>query len=282
MRISRSAVARCFPSSVSLRSQIARTLSSTSEPFYGSPREPKATTSTCRLGLLIQQAGTALKDPTRADAVAAVGELTGTIALERLLECMKSDSNGRIILQERPIVSKESIQQQLNIARLDEDLDDNPNDSSKNNPTFGQAYGAYLKQHGFDPDERDEVKYIQDPDLAYVMLRYRQCHDYWHVLTGLPPTVLGELGLKWIELFQTGMPMAAFSCTFGSVKLLSYHEQHVLWNIYLPWAAKMAKRLEFGALMMVHYEQEFDTPLVDLQSRLGIEPAPQIVLQGHY
>ena len=37
---------------------------------------------------------------------------------------------------------------------------------------------AFLKSHDFDPDERSDVQFIEDPDLAYVMLRYRQVCCY--------------------------------------------------------------------------------------------------------
>jgi ubiquinone biosynthesis protein COQ4 len=139
------------------------------------------------------------------------------------------------------------------------------------NLTFGEAYGQFLRGHGFDPDDRSAVKYIQDPELAYIMLRYRQCHDYWHVLTGLPPTVLGELGLKWLELLQTGLPVAALSATVGSLRL-STHERNILNNHYLPWAVRQSQQAEY--LLNVYYEKEFDTPVEELRKRLRIEPAP--------
>lgn len=269
-------------------------------PFYGLPRPPKRDShfnlpnngllslvsdigsiltgnNASRIALTLQHAATALRDPTRADAVAAVGELTGTFALQNLLELMKKDPDGRIILQERPEVSKESIPYDRLLESVTDDLLDPTNFTE--NTTFGQAYGAYLKKHGFDPDERDQVKYIDDPDMAYVMLRYRQNHDFWHTLTNLPPTVVGELGLKWLELFQTGMPLAAFSSTFGSIGL-SYHDNLVLWNIYLPWARQVAEKLPKAKLMMIYYEREFDTPIFALRRRIGIEPVPPHV-EGH-
>jgi len=46
-----------------------------------------------------------------------------------------------------------------------------------------------------------------------------QVHDFWHVLAGLPPTVMGELALKWFELVQTGLPLCAFSGVFGPIIL---------------------------------------------------------------
>lgn len=64
------------------------------------------------------------------------------------------------------------------------------------------------------PDARAPVKYIdpisvqkenkeqenvtqinEQSELAYVMLRYRQTHDFLHTLTNVPITVRGELGI---------------------------------------------------------------------------------------
>jgi ubiquinone biosynthesis protein COQ4 len=265
-------------------------------PFYGAPRpSPSVDTNNGtasdswkkRLSLTLQNAATAFSDPTRADAVAAVGELTGLVALQQMRDAMMQDPVGRQILAERPVVSKETIPYETfmaeaavrELASKQEHNDDNDTATANTDTTpitFGQAYGTFLSQHGFDPDERSQVLYIQDPELAYVMLRYRQCHDFWHALTALPPTVTGELGLKWLELFQTGLPLAALSSTVGSLGL-SYQQQHVLWNIYLPWARTSGQKLPYCALMNVYYEKEWDTPLRDLRERLQLEPAPQNV-----
>ena len=51
------------------------------------------------------------------------------------------------------------------------------------------------------------------------MTRYREIHDFLHVLTGLPPTVEGELALKTLEAVQTGLPMAALSAIAGPLSL---------------------------------------------------------------
>lgn len=251
---------------------------SSKEPFYGSPRPlpSRQFIASCnppsRLLLAWQHAWTAFHDPTRADAVAAVGELTGTFALERLVQIMKHEAP--LLLQERPIVSKET----LPYEQLLENAIDPSATSSNTDITFGQAYGYFLKQHGFDPDERDPIRYLpEDSDAAYVMLRYRQCHDFFHTLTGLPPTVSGELGLKWLELFQTELPLAAVACTVGSLRLEHPEEVQLVWQHYLPWAIRVHQKMRFGQLLCVYYEKEFDTPLNDLRQRLGIEPAPTAI-----
>lgn len=276
------ALLRCCPSAARLSPQwmkIARNdkilfipyrlMSTTSNdiPFYGLPRPSQADESSSllkRVGVAIHSATTAFSDPTRADAVAALGEVTGHVALTGIYDRMMSDATGQRILRDRPIVSKATL-------AIDDFIQQANNEKSP--LTFGKAYGVFLKGHGFDPDERDDVKYISDPELAYIMLRYRQCHDYWHVLTGLPPTVLGELGLKWLELLQTGLPVAALSATVGSLRL-SPEERDVLTNHYLPWAVRMSQQSAY--LMNVYYEEEFDTELDELRERLRIEPAPVV------
>lgn len=52
---------------------------------------------------------------------------------------------------------------------------------------------------------RPNVRFVDSPDLAYIMTRYREVHDFWHVLSGLDTTVLDELGLKVFEFLQTGI-----------------------------------------------------------------------------
>jgi ubiquinone biosynthesis protein COQ4 len=214
----------------------------------------------------VHSAATAFSDPTRADAVAALGEVTGHVALTNMYDRMMCDPTGQRILRDRPIVSNATLP-------IDDFLRAAKNDDDNTCATFGKAYGTFLMGHDFDPDERDQVKYIPDPELAYVMLRYRQCHDFWHVLTGLPPTVLGELGLKWLELLQTGLPVAALSATVGSLRL-SHHDREVLINHYIPWAVRTSQQSAY--LMNVYYEEEFDTDLLKLREKLGVEPAPVV------
>jgi ubiquinone biosynthesis protein COQ4 len=153
-----------------LRRSSARCFSSTTEetPFYGFPR-PEAPHRSLqnRLAVAIHSATTAFADPARADAVAALGEVTGQVSLRRIHAKMSNDPTGRLLLQERPVVSKATIPYERLMAEA-------PEDATTPGITFGQAYGSFLKGHGFDPDERDQVKYVDDEELAYVMLRYRQ------------------------------------------------------------------------------------------------------------
>ena len=72
---------------------------------------------------------------------------------------------------------------------------------------------------GFSPDARLPVHYVDDPDLVYVMLRYRQCHDLFHTVLGMKPNMLGECVVKVVEGIQLGLPMCVMGGVFGPVRL---------------------------------------------------------------
>jgi ubiquinone biosynthesis protein COQ4 len=45
-------------------------------------------------------------------------------------------------------------------------------------------------------------RFVNDPELAYVLRRMREVHDFWHVLFGCHTNVFGELALKAVEFVQ--------------------------------------------------------------------------------
>jgi len=99
---------------------------------------------------------------------------------------MKVSETGRIILNNKPIISEET----LNVNYL------------RNLPigSFGREYMSFMDNNSFVADERPPVKFILDEDLAYIMLRYRQIHDFWHVICGISSVdVSAEIALKWFE-----------------------------------------------------------------------------------
>lgn len=59
------------------------------------------------------------------------------------------------------------------------------------------------------------MHYIDDPELAYVMTRYRECHDFYHAVCGLSVSVPSELALKVFELANIGLPSTALSALSG-------------------------------------------------------------------
>lgn len=51
-------------------------------------------------------------------------------------------------------------------------------------------------------------RFVDDEELAYVLTRMREVHDFWHVLFGCDTDVLSELAVKGLEFVQVVAGMA--------------------------------------------------------------------------
>lgn len=120
-------------------------------------------------------------------------------------------------------------------------------------------------------------------------------HDLWHVLSGLPPNVEGEIALKWFEMMQTGLPMCALGAVFGPLALprrepgphppaapgtdrrgrrkKSSGSREMLARTYVPWALRAGRQTR-KPLICVWYERRWEEPLKELRRELGVESAP--------
>ncbi len=197
-------------------------------------------------------------DPRRDDMIALLGETTGTIALRQMRKAMMSCPDGRRVLELKPVLSNASIRSA--------GLEYMPVGS------FGKAYTDFMAINGFNADERRPVTLVDDEELAYILLRYRQAHDLWHTLFNLPPTVLGELALKWVEMVQTGLPSPTLAALLGPLALQSPKVRKNMRTNYIPWALRAGRRAQ--NLMSVLYEEEWETNIDDLRKRLHIEVSP--------
>lgn len=208
-------------------------------------------------------------------------------SLRRLQATLRSTPSGRAILRERPRITEESI----NVERL----------GQLPAGTFGKAYYDWLRRNKVTPDTRDpvrrcrcffrhfeqsctpctdafvvrpaaQVRYIDDPELAYIMQRYRESHDFYHVLLGFGVSLPAELVVKWFELANFNLPVAALSGLFGPLRIQDRDERSSLWRTYGPWALKAGGKAE--CLISVYWEREWETPIHELRDRWGVERPP--------
>jgi len=166
---------------------------------------------------------------------------------------MLSSPTGRRILRDRPRISSKT----MSLAYL----------RSLPSNTVGRAYADWLDREGVSPDTRDAVKYIDDQEHAYVMQRYRECHDFYHALTGLPIVREGEVALKAFEFANTLLPMTGLS-TFA-VTTLKPAERKRFFTIYLPWAVSNGLRAK--EVINIYWEEELERDVDELRRELGIE-----------
>jgi ubiquinone biosynthesis protein COQ4 len=171
---------------------------------------------------------------------------------------MLSSSMGRRILRERPRITSKSLS--LPYLRT---LPAN---------SVGRTYVAWLDREGASPDTRRVVQYIDDEECAYVMQRYRECHDFYHAVTGLPAIQEGELALKAFEFLNTRLPMTGLSI-FAIVRLKPA-ERARFFSLHLPWAIRTG--LVSKELINVYWEEQLERDVDDLLAELGLERPPDL------
>ncbi|KAJ4373799.1 Ubiquinone biosynthesis protein [Neocucurbitaria cava] len=212
-----------------------------------------------RLGLAVGSGLGSFLDPRRGDLIASFGEATAQpYFIYKLRDRMLLNPTGRRILRDRPRLTSKS----LNISRLRQ-MPQN---------TLGYAYAFWLDREGVTPDTRAQVKYIDDEECAYVMQRYRECHDFYHALVGLPVFREGEVALKAFEFANTGLPMTGLAVF--SALTLKKAEWRRFWDIYGPWAVRNGARSD--DVINVYWEEELETDVGELRTRLGIEKPPDL------
>lgn len=212
---------------------------------------------------LVMMAGSSLGSylhPERNEFIVALGESTAfTPVLRRLQHQMLSDPVGRQILKDRPRITSESLD--LTYLRL---LPSN---------TIGSAYIQWLDREGVSPDTRVPVRYIDNEELAYIYQRYRECHDFYHAITGLPIIIEGEIAVKVLEFMNIGIPMLGLGGLFAPFRLKPKQRER-LYNIYYPWAFKSG--LSSKPLINVYWEKILEQDINEFRKSMGIEQPPDL------
>ncbi|XP_054721612.1 ubiquinone biosynthesis protein COQ4 homolog, mitochondrial-like [Uloborus diversus] len=198
-----------------------------------------------------------ISDPYRHDMVAVLGETTGYLSAKKIRDIMLQDVEGSAILSDRPRISSETIDFQY----------------LKSLPagTFGHAYMKFLNDNKVTPDTRQPVHFVDDVDLAYIIQRYREVHDFVHTLLCMPTNILGEVAVKWVEAIQTGLPMCAAGALFGPLQLRP-KQRKLYVETYLPWALECGHKAKF--LMNVYFEKRWEQNITTLRTELNIPEPP--------
>ena len=140
--------------------------------------------------------------------------------------------------------------------------------SSAASPASTAAAAAAVEETRSPPTSAGEVP------LWYVMCRYREVHDMWHVLFDVPTDLAGETMLKLIEYRQTGLltPLAA---TAAGIVNSRTHRQRLRMLSHaqrLPWAWRVGG--ECAHLMSIEYEKFFESDIEECRRLWRIETCP--------
>ncbi|MBD2041619.1 Coq4 family protein [Microcoleus sp. FACHB-672] len=195
-----------------------------------------------------------LRDPSQTDSVYDIEDgLRHTKATQLAVEYVKSKPEVAQIIQERYLAPSPDIEALLKY----------PENS------LGYAYASYIKEAGFDPNFYRKLK-VED-DVSYIVLRIRQTHDIWHIVTDFSVDVVGELGLKAFELAQTRRTMSAVLLAGGLLSTL-FKAPEGLDSLLDRIAVGYRMGAKAKPFLAQKWEEHWDKPLSEWRKELGVEP----------
>ena len=137
--------------------------------------------------------------------------------------------------------------------------------------TLGGAYIRHLDRNELeiytDPTSH---RFIDDPDVRYLIHRYRQTHDIWHVLVGLGTRGHEEVLLHAFIYGLIRLPNSAMIVILGGLKHLVLERRWHALRTGLLDAYRHGKAAR--PLLMVRWEDHWADPLDDVRRRYDIAP----------
>jgi ubiquinone biosynthesis protein COQ4 len=201
-----------------------------------------------------------LADSNQTSEIHRVEEITGRPRYRRLLEEMRESPDGQRLLAERPELSSDHIDYD-ELRRLPPS-------------TLGGAYVRHLDDNKLSADyQAAKTRHIEDPDMAYLMRRFRQTHDVWHALLHVGVTGHEEVLVHWFTFGQLRLPVSALIMVFGTMKHLVLERR---------WGALRHSMLEAyrsgrdaAPLLSVYWEDYWEEPLDSVRAAYGVVPLEQ-------
>jgi ubiquinone biosynthesis protein COQ4 len=189
------------------------------------------------------------RDHTRVEQVLEINANMNLGMAHLAAERIGKTEAGRRLLVQRPLLNRDTV----DFAALKR-LPDG---------TLGREWVRFLEDNGITPDiwVRPDVG---DELTAYVLLRFRQTHDLWHVVSGYGPDVLGELLLQAFTFGQTLSPGSFGLSILGSMR----------WARSRPGIVGELREAYYRGrstrqLITLWWEDWFEEPVTELRDLLG-------------
>lgn len=195
-----------------------------------------------------------IKNPNKTESVFDIEDgLLHTTATQLSVEYVKQDLAVTKLIQERYIAPTPDLDLLLKY----------PENS------LGYIYASYLLETGFDPNFYRKLE-VKD-NASYILLRLRQTHDIWHLVTGFGTDVVGELGLQAFVLAQTRRPMSVVLIAGGLLKILLQCPTD-LENLLDGIAVGYRMGAKAKPFLAQKWEENWEKPLSEWRLQLGVEP----------
>lgn len=194
-----------------------------------------------------------VRDPRRLDEVFRIADAMESADIAARVEAeFKQDPSHRAAIEARPRIGRISI----------------PVLAAMPKGTLGRVFAEFLVENGLDPEDI-EVNPVRS-DYDYVRAHLRETHDIWHVATGFPTDVAGELGLQAFYLAQFRAPLAAMLLTVGMMNTLFYamdDRDARMRAIARGWLLGKRARSLFG----YRWAERFERSLAEVRRELGLD-----------
>ncbi len=198
-----------------------------------------------------------LGDSTKTHEIHRVEEITGRPRFRRLLANMAATPEGRRLLADRPELSSELVDY----------------DHLRELPasTLGGAYVRHLDGNHITADyQAAATRHVDDPDMAYLMRRFRQTHDVWHALLGIGITGHEEVLIHWFSYGQLRLPVSAMIMVLGTMKHLVLERRWDAVRHSMMEAYRAGRDAE--PLLPVYWEDLWERPLDEVRVRYHVQP----------
>ncbi|KAJ2715561.1 Ubiquinone biosynthesis protein [Coemansia spiralis] len=225
------------------------------EPLYPSHRP---TTGLQKAFVAAGAALLAFGDPADGAHIAALGDATANGRFGRMRAQMLASATGRRILRERPeIAFTEDSWEALGAMPAG---------------SFGRGYYEQMARNGISWTTRPPVRFVDNEEDAYMLLRFRQCHDFYHTVLDLDISVVEELTIKVFEWQQTGLPVGLIASAVGPLRLPPDERQR-FFKHYLPWALQCGRQAK--PIIAVNWEDMWHRPIDEVRQEMGIWLLPE-------
>jgi ubiquinone biosynthesis protein COQ4 len=133
--------------------------------------------------------------------------------------------------------------------------------------SLGRAFAEHMLSRGLEPEfyRRREL----DEDQAVFVMRMRQTHDLWHVVTGFDTDVPGEMGLQAFSLAYLAVPLSAI-IVGGGILRAGFAGGKTLGSVVKTVVEGMQAGDRARGLFAYDWESNWEKPLVDVKLELGL------------
>ena len=144
-------------------------------------------------------------------------------------------------------------------------------DPEKYGNTLAYQMLKYLEKNKITLESRENVHYIDDVNHAMIYNKYRQSHDFHHLIIGdLPTSIEGEIIIKMFEGVNMGLPLGLVGGLISPLHLKDSYIIKQLYSHYLPIIIDLNNKLKCNFLL-IDWSKYLLMDLKDIRYKLGGE-----------